>query len=313
MEIKEKLLMGISKTKFTMEKHSPEILAVIGTVGVVGTIVVASKATLKVNDILEESKDNIEKIHEVAEHPEKYSQDYTKEDEQKDLTTVYIQTGIALAKTYAPAIVLGTLSLGCLLSSNNILRKRNAALTAAYAGVDKAFKEYRGRVANRFGDAVEKEIRYNLRANEVDEVHVDENGNETVEKKTVHTPIDSEHKDPTSYSPYARCFDDGNVCWKPNADYNVMFLRQQQFAANQKLKRKGFLTLNEVYELLEFPPTKAGMVIGWVYDESKDNLNNFVDFGICDVTRPAVRDFTNGYEDVIWLDFNVDGDIYSLM
>ena len=311
--IMEKASGLLAKTKFTAEKHSPEILAVIGTVGVVATVITASKATLKVHDVLDESKDTIEKIHYVNEHPDAVSEQYTEDDMKKDLTTVYVQTGLKVVKLYAPAVVLGGLSLGCLLASNDILRKRNAALTAAYAAVDRSFKEYKGRVAERFGEAVEKEIRYGIRAEQIDVHETDENGNVKTETKEVYTMIDDETGSPIYYSPYAKCFDEGDICWKPDAEYNLMFLRQQQHAANQRLKKQKFLTLNEVYEMLGFPKTKAGMIIGWVYNLDNPELANFVDFNIYDIRKPGARDFINGRESAIWLDFNVDGDIYALM
>lgn len=308
----EKTSNLLATTKFKLDKHSPEILAVVGVVGVVATVVTASKATLKVNDILDETKDTIEKIHYVAEHPEEINEEYTEEDMQKDLTTTYVQTTLKVVKLYAPAVILGGLSLGCLLTSNDILRKRNAALTAAYAAVDRSFKEYRGRVTERFGDAIEKEIRYGIRAEQIDIHETDENGNVKTETKEVYTMVDDSGS-PIYYSPYAKFFDEGDICWRPDHDYNMMFLRQQQHAANQRLKKQKFLTLNEVYEMLGFPKTKPGMIIGWVYDPSNPNLANFVDFHIYDIEKPGARDFVNGRENAIWLDFNVDGDVYALM
>lgn len=35
--------------------------------------------------------------------------------------------------------------------------------------------------------------------------------------------------------------------------------------------------------------------------------DNFIDFGVFDGDRPRARDFVNGYERSILLDFNVDG------
>ena len=53
---------------------------------------------------------------------------YSIEDSKKDLSVVYLQTGVKLAKLYAPAVALGALSITGILASNNILRKRNVAL-----------------------------------------------------------------------------------------------------------------------------------------------------------------------------------------
>ena len=193
------------------------------------------------------------------------------------------------------------------LASNNILRKRNIALAAAYATVDTSFKEYRNRVIDRFGKELDRELKYNIKSKEIEETVVDDKGKEKTVKKTI------EVADPNTYSDYARFFDDGCIGWDKDAEYNLMFLKQQQNYANEMLKSKGHLFLNEVYDMLGIPRTKAGQVVGWIYDEKNPVGDNFVDFGLYDMHREAVRDFVNGYERTILLDFNVDGNIWELM
>lgn len=304
--LKGSLVRSYYKCEGTVKKHSPEILATIGVVGVVSSAVMACKATTKLNDILNDSKDTIDKIKEVSSDPN-YMEEYSEEDAKKDLTITYVQTGVKVAKLYGPSIALGTLSLSCLLASNNILRKRNAALSAAYMTVDKSFKEYKERVKERFGDEIEKQIRYNIKAEEIDTVVVDENGNETTVKETRNV------MDPNLYSDYARFFDESCTSWQNSPEYNLMFLKSQQQYANDLLKAKGRLFLNEVYEMLGIDQTKAGQVVGWVYDVKNPVGDNFVDFGIYDMDRERVRAFVNGYEPNILLDFNVDGNIWDLM
>jgi hypothetical protein len=199
------------------------------------------------------------------------------------------------------------LSLTSIVLSNNILRKRNIALAAAYATVDQAFKEYKRRVSDRFGEDVEKEIRYNLKAHEYEETVLNDKGKEKQVKKTtlVADPINN-------CSPYAKFFDAASKEWEKDADYNLFFLRSQEAYANDLLMSRGHLFLNEVYKQLGFPETKAGQVVGWRYDPSRTDIDNFVSFGIYDV-RQANRNFVNGYEPVILLDFNVDGNIWNDM
>ena len=154
------LTRNLNRFGLTIKKHSPEILMVAGTVGVVTSAVMACKATLKVNDILDEAKSNIDKIHNVAEDKE-FADRYSEEDSKKDLTIVYAQTGIKLIKLYGPSILLGALSIGAMISSNRILTKRNIALAAAYTAVDTGFKDYRKNVVERFGEKVDKELNPN--------------------------------------------------------------------------------------------------------------------------------------------------------
>lgn len=298
----------LNKAKFNVQKHSPEILIVTGVVGVVASAVMACKATTKVGKIAEEHKSNIDTVHEAVEKGvTNAGESYNEEDAKKDLTIYYTQTGLKYVKLYAPSVILGALSLTAIISSNNILRKRNVALAAAYTAIDKSFKEYRGRVVERFGKDLDRELRYNIKAKEIEEKVVDENGEEKTVKKTV------EVYDPNNYSDYAKIFDESCIAWTKSAEYNLMFLKQQQAHANTLLKQNGYLFLNEVYEMLGFDKTKAGQVVGWVYDEKNPIGDNFVDFGIYNIYNEKARDFVNGYERSIILDFNVDGNIWELM
>lgn len=304
-ELMNKVSRTFHKAGFQLKKHSPEILAAAGVVGTVTSAVMACKATTKLSGILDKAKEDIETIHEAEQHPENLAEEYTPEDAKKDLAIVYVQTGVKIIKLYGPAVALGALSLGGMLTSNHILRKRNIALAAAYTAVDKSFKKYRGRVIERFGEELDKELRFNVKAKEIEETVVDEKGKEKTVKKTVMVA------DPNCYSEYARCFMEGSTGWDNDPEYRVMFLRNQQNAANERLKARGYLFLNEVYEMLDIPPTKAGAVVGWIYDEKHPTGDNFVDFGIYDTNNPKCRDFVEGTEPAIWLDFNVDGYILN--
>ena len=303
--MKEKLMKTYKKVELKAIKHSPEILAGVGVVGVVGSLVLACKATTKLSDVLEESKEQLDKIKEVAADPA-YEEKYSQDDAKKDTTITYVQTAMKVTKLYAPSVILCASSLGCLLASNNILKKRNAALSAAYMTIDKSFKEYRKRVSDRFGEEIEKEIRYNIKAEEI--TKVDENGNEVTETVKVMDGTD----DPNSYSDYARFFDESCAAWQNDAEYNLTFLKAQQQYANDLLKARGRLFLNEVYRMLGIDETKAGQVVGWVYNPDNPTGDNFVDFGIYNMQRERVRAFVNGYEPNILLDFNVDGVIWNL-
>ena len=293
---------------FQIKKHSPEILLVTGITAVVTSAVMACKATTKVDAIIEESKKSIDTIHEGMKAGNICDVEYTEEDGKKDLAIVYIQTGVKFAKLYGPSVLLGLTSIGCILASNNIIHKRNVALSAAYTAIDTSFKGYRSRVIERFGESMDRELRYNIKTQEVKETVVDE---ETGKKKTVKSTVSV--VDPNTYSDYARFFDEYCAGWTKDAEYNLMFLRQQQNYANELLKSRGHLFLNEVYDMLGIDRTKAGNIVGWIYDEKHPIGDNFVDFGIYVLDNEKARDFVNGRERSILLDFNVDGDILSLM
>lgn len=298
---------AFNKVSFQLKKHSPEILVVAGVVGTVASAVMACKATTKISTIIDKTKEDVDNIHKCLED-ESLAEEYTPDDSKKDLAIVYIQTGVKLAKLYAPSVILGALSITGILASNNILRKRNVALAAAYATVDQGFKDYRKRVVDRFGEQIDRELKYNIKAKKFETIEVDpETGKEKKVKETV------DIADPNTYSDYARFFDESCTGWEKNSEYNLMFLRAEQNYANDRLKARGYLYLNEVYERLGIPGTKAGQIVGWVYNPDKPNGDNYVDFGIYDIAREKSRDFVNGYERAILLDFNVDGNILDLM
>lgn len=299
----------LSKVGLQIQKHSPEILVTVGVIGTVASAVTACKATTKVSVILEETKEKVDQVHTVLESDEYTEEEYSVEDSKKDLAIIYAQSAVKFAKLYGPSILLGAASITCILASHRILTKRNVALAAAYAGLDKGFKNYRKNVVERFGEAVDRELKYNIKAQKITDVEVDEDGKEKKVKKTVDVISDN----PTIYSDYARFFDESCPAWQKDPEYNLVFLRAQQQYANDKLIAQGHLFLNEVYDMLGLPRTKAGAIVGWVYDDNNDFGDNFVDFGIYDVHRETARDFVNGYERSILLDFNVDGVIYDLI
>lgn len=304
-EIMNKLSRSFHRTGLKLKKHSPEILVITGVVGTVASAVMACKATTKLDSVLAENKANIDKIKDYVVE-EGFSEQYTESDYKKDLTITYVQSGAKVAKLYAPAVAVGALAVTAILTGHNIMRKRYFAMTAAYTAVDSAFKEYRGRVVDRFGEALDRELRYNIKSEEVEEVVQNEDGSETVVKKTTNTVELLE-------SDYAKLWDCGSTGWTKDPEYNLMFLRNQQRYANDILRNKGHLFLNEVYDMLGIPRTKAGNIVGWIYDEKNPNGDNYVDFNIFDKNNPSNARFVNGDERSVLLDFNVDGPILDLI
>lgn len=306
MKNKIRIMKSVSnianKTVMKLKKHSPEIFVIAGVVGAVASAVIACTATTKVGKITKEAKDMIDSIHESEKNGiTPAGETYTKEDCQKDLAITYVQTGIKYAKLYAPAVILGSLSIASILASNNILRKRNVALGAAYAAIDKSFKEYRGRVIERFGEQVDHELKYNIKAKKFEEIETDpETGKQKKVKKTVMVT------DPNLQSDYAVYFDNKSRNYETNMDYNRMFLKAQQQFANDKLQARGHIFLNEVLDDLDLPRSPAGQIVGW----TKDGPDGYVNFRILEVERETED---GRHEPALLLDFNVEGDIWSQM
>lgn len=282
----------IAKAAVKLSKHSPEILIGVGIVGIGASIVMACRATLKAKDELEKQQDEIDKFKgEIDKENENY---------KKDLSKLYLKEAVIVVKNYAPAVGITVLSVGCILKSHQILAKRNAALMAAYAGLESSFKEYRNRVKEAIGEDKEKELYLGKKTKELDVI--DENG-ETIKAKNGIVV-----GDPSKISQYARFFDESSTQWSKSAEYNKTFLIDTQTMMNNQFKARGHMFLNEVYDALGLERSQAGAVVGWVYGAGDD----FIDFGIYDVyTEPRRSAFINGYERSILLDFNVDGVIYD--
>jgi hypothetical protein len=289
----------LGRKALVLSKHSPKIMFVAGVVGVGATVVLACRATLKVDEVLQEHEKTVGRIVEAAREINISTNErpYSEADRKRDLTLLYAQTAGKFARLYGPSIVVGVVSIALLTGAHLVLSRRNMALTAAYAALDKGFREYRQRVSDELGPDKERD----LRLGQVEEEITDEDGN----KKIVKTSIGGR-------SIYARCFDETSTSFikdpRMGPSYNPTFLRTQQDWANDKLRANGWLTLNEVYQMLGLPKSKEGMIVGWVLDGKGDG---YVDFGFWDSNQELVTEFILGQAPGIWINPNVDGVIYD--
>ena len=285
-----KLLAG--NAKFALKKNSPEILIGVGVAGVVATVIMACKATLKVEDTLDCVQADIEEVK-TAEYKDEKSYKYA-------VTSEYIKGGMKVIRLYAPAFVVGTASLYSILYSHNIMKKRNVAAIAAYELLSDGFESYRQRVRDELGEEADRRFRYGIEEREIEHIYVDDKGKEH-KKKEKGEVIRHE-----GCSIYARFFDEGCMNWSKSPEHNLYFVKLMQSQANDTLNSRGHIFLNEVYDMLGIPRTEAGQMVGWMSTKN-GGKDGYVDFGIFNIHREANRDFVNGYEPVILLDFNVDG------
>lgn len=292
MKLPVAISQKVARTSLVASKNSPHYLFGAGLVGFVGTTVLACRATLKLEEVLNEAQNDLA-IARSLEH-EKYSE----ADRQRDITLIRLRTATDIGKLYAPAVIAGIASIAALTKSHEILNERYAGMAAAYAALDKGFKEYRQRVIEKHGEEEDRHFRYGT-----EEVQIlDE---ETGKKKTV-TRVSS-----ASPSIYARFFDELCGDWNRDPEYNLFYLKAQQNYLNDLLHARGHVFLNEVYDRIGVPRSKAGQVVGWIIS-GDGSTDNYIDFGIFDgENNHKIRDFVNGREGAILLDFNVDGVIYD--
>lgn len=307
-EIMEKMTRTASKCGYKLKKASPTIMIVGAAIGGVTATVLACKATIKAQDILTEHNAQVESIHTTMKQIES-GETYTEKDYKSDITTTYVQTGLKLAKVYAPAVTLGAVSLGCMFGSHHIMSKRNASLTAAYIALDKAFEEYKSRVSDRFGSRVQEELEHNIKAVELESKSTNEQGVEETIKE--YKDIAMQHT-----SPYTCIFDETVDTWQPDNMLNRNYLFLMEQAANKRLRTQGHLFLNDVLASLGTHggvtlKTPEGQIVGWIYDPNDETRQNHVDFGVTNYVKgdEALNSFINGGERSVMLRFNCDGPI----
>lgn len=276
--------MAVLKAK----KNSPHIFFVGGIAGVLTSTVLACKATLKLEDVLDEAKEDIQAVKALGEESRAQKTNYVDKDYHRDLGYAYGKTAFNMTRLYGPAAFVGIVSIAALTGSHVQLTRRNTALTVTLAAVSKAYEEYRMRVQEEIGLEKELDIYRDVRDLEVE-----------IDGKKATVQVANQG----TYSPYARLFAEHNVNWENSAEHNYMFVRAQQAYANDRLRSRGHLFLNEVYDWLGMEHSQAGAVVGWVYNGDGDN---FVDFGI-----KNDPEFIEGRGTNVWLDFNVDGVIYD--
>jgi hypothetical protein len=278
----------VARQLLLAKKNSPGVMFYGGLFGFGTTVVLACKATLNLEERLDEVM--AESIARERVGPKEL---------EKNAARHKVETARGIAKLYFPAVAVGVVSVSMLTGSHVTLTKRNAAVVAAYSALDRGFNEYRDRVRTELGEEKELHLRHGTQT--VSEQKVGKDG----KPKTVESIVP--HGTP---SVYARFFDEFSSHYTREPEYNQIYLNCQQNYANDRLRARGHVFLNEIYDMLGLPRSKAGAVVGWVMSKNGDN---FIDFGIYSGSDERTRSFVNGAERSILLDFNVDGVIYDLI
>ena len=302
MKINTKTLRkSFKKAQLTVRKHSPEILMVAGVIGTVAGAVMACKETLELGDVLDECKQEKMELEEQYAMCEEYSEDALKKDQVK----LTIKQAAKIVKLYAPSVIMEVTSIGVIFASNDIMRKRNASMAAAYATLNSMYKRYRQNVIESYGEEVDKDMRFGVKHEKVTEI--DEDGN----KVKIDARIVDLDNTALAISDYSRFFQSGCRGFDASSGrYNLLYLKGIQAMFNNKLIADGYVMLNDVYRELGFDTIPEGWSIGWVYDEANPIGDNYIDFGLYEARNKNQR-AVNDWEPVILMDFNVDGNLYE--
>ena len=302
MKINTKTLRkSFKKAQLTVRKHSPEILMVAGVIGTVAGAVMACKETLELEDVLDECKQEKMDLEEQYAMCEEYSEDALKKDQVK----LTFKQAAKIVKLYAPSVIMEVTSIGVIFASNDIMRKRNASMAAAYATLNSMYKRYRQNVIESYGEEVDKDMRFGVKHEKVTEI--DEDGN----KVKIDARIVDLDNTALAISDYSRFFQMGCKGFDASSGrYNLLYLKGIQAMFNNKLIADGYVMLNDVYRELGFDTIPEGWSIGWVYDEENPIGDNYIDFGLYEARNKNQR-AVNDWEPVILMDFNVDGNLYE--
>jgi len=274
------------KGAFVAQKYAPEILTGLGIAGFGASTFLIAKSTLRLEPTLAVAEQRLEDAHLKA----------AEGGNQIVVVRAYLKNTGDIVKLYGAPVSLALASIASVLAAHGIMRRRSAALVAAYGVLETAFSNYRNRVREVIGEEREQDLYLGI----VEET-VTQKGKKTTVKRLPEEGY---------LSPYALLFDESNPYWENSAGVNksLLVIKQQHF--NDMLNVRGHLFLNEVHRGLGFPDTKPGQIVGWTTDGKGDG---YVDLGIFEANSDVKVDFINGHERSIWLNPNVDGDILHVL
>jgi len=280
----------LNRLKLKAIKHAPQIATIGGVAGLIGAGIWACKRTMKMPELVEKHKMVMDSIEDAKENDE----DYTEKDAQHDTIVEYKTMTVNVVKLYGIPVAIAVGSTACIIGSHVVMNRRNVALASSLSIVTQQFRNYRNNVIKELGEEVDREFRFNLKESENED-----------EKNPGGENSEKQNKNPADeYGPFTKIFDESNPYHTKDPEQNRYFLSSQQNFANEKLREKGFLFLNDILEMLGFPKTRLGQIWGWTYDETCPISDNYIDFGLFNFDREKIRDFHNGYEYSIILDFN---------
>ncbi len=316
-----KLSSKVGRVGAILSKYKPEILLVGGIGATITGTILACKAYKESQNIIEYHKENIKDENKYYEEQKdtmdpdfEFSPETLKDFKKRHgriVFEIYKDTGIELAKIYAPAVSTYTFGVFCICAGFGIMRQRYVTTMAAYGVLEKAFDKYRGRIKTLLGEDMEKAI-YNGEKVEMD-IYNDKG-------KKVGTNVVESEENALELAPYAVYWDRStSASYRENREYAHTFLYGIEKNMNELLLSKGHLTLNEVYNALGLEETATGAICGWLITEdypSETDWDNVVKF---DIKEECYTDWEEGMASIrtgrnpvqYRIDFNCDGIIWD--
>lgn len=299
------------KAALKVSEKSPELFLAVGIAGFIGSTVLACKATLKAGDVIKKHQDRLNTIEDAKvicknETGEIIDTEYTPKEESHDRILSKAILVKDFTVLYGPAVVMGITGIVCVVKSRNIMKDRNLALISAYNLLSKGFELYRNRVREELGEDMDHHFKYGTTLGEKVDTIVGEDGKKT-KVKTLEQFVDGDPKK-IEDAGYARVFDVRCPSWCNNDDYNMMFIKSKQDWFNLLLSRDGTVFLNDVYQELGFPKTKAGQMVGWCNKGGNMNRDGVIIFKMEKIRSDH---YSPNEASAFIVDFNVDGVVFD--
>lgn len=216
-----------STARAVIVKRSPEILVALGITGMITACVMSVRATPKALELIE-----CEQAERKAEL-----------DKKEIVQTCW--------RCYIPAVVVGGVSVACLIGASSVNLKRNAALATAYTLSETAFKEYQEKALEQLGERKEKAIR------------------EAVSKDMIETHPNTGTVVYTT-SGNALCYDAISGRYFKS---DIEMLRRAENELNRRMRDDMCVTLNEFYDEIGLEHIKLGDYLGWHIDKEYVSLD----------------------------------------
>lgn len=298
------------KLGLALKQKSPEILVCTAIIAGGAAIIMACRATYKLDKVIKPANEKREELKRKLDQDSNVDVKAVK----KEIRILNLKTTGKLIRLYAPSGILFGTAVAAVLGSHKIMKGRQVALAAAYATLDSSYKDYRDRVKRRFGEDVEDQIYKDIYKETKVTSTVDANGNVTETEQTVKLS----HMNPSNE--WGVWFDESNANWQKNGVANLEWLLGIQHMLNQRLQTRGYVMLEEVYRALGIEAgilgsrkLQASRVLGWIYDTTDKTRDNWISFGLVNaegIMLPAAMDMRRG-ERNCFIDLNPDGDIVT--
>ena len=233
----------VKAAKDFIVKNAPTILTCAGIVGSVTAVGLAINETPKALEKIDEAKDN--KLKDK-------NGNYIITAENYDNSLNAWEMIKTVAPVYWPMALTEVTALSCIIFSNSMNLKRQAALFAAYQLSENNLKDYKAKMIETFGEKKSKEVEDKISQNKVLEL----------------PPVDQDIIN--TGAGLTLCFDavSGRYYYS-----DIERVKQAINDMNRRLLSEREVCLNEFYAELNLPSIGMGDMLGW----NKTDLGDFLE------------------------------------